>query len=404
MNEPTNNNVISVKELNNCIKFLFDNTPILHNIAVHGEISNYTGVNRSGHIYFSLKDEDSIIRAVMFKYDTFSLTFEPKNGDEVILYGSVSTYAPSGTYQIIVKKIQLYGEGEILLKKKKLIEKLQKEGLFDESHKLPLPEYPRKIALITGKNSAACVDILTNINRRFPLVDINVFYSLVQGNDAAKDLMKSLKLAEQSNPDVIIIGRGGGSSEDLSAFDDEDLAREIYNLKIPVISAVGHEINRSICDYVADKYVSTPTGAAEAAVPDKMEIIQNLNATYDLIKSIVNRKISYLENKLNLLKSNPNLTNLNNVYSHIEENIKHKKSDLNIKMLNILKIEENKILSINTLINAINPNNLLKKGYSIIYKDNKIIKSINDVNLDDSLTIKLYDGTIETNVKEIKND
>lgn len=392
--------IISVSELNNYIKLLFDNTPTLRNIALHGEISNYNGVNRSGHIYFSLKDDKSVIKAVMFKYDTFSLSFTPKDGDNVILYGNVSSYAPSGTYQIIVKKIELFGQGELLLKKQQLIAKLEKAGYFDEKHKLPLPNYPKSIAIITGKNSAACVDIVTNINRRYPLVDITVFYSLVQGNDAPKDLIKNLKNAIKSQPDIIIIGRGGGSLEDLSAFDDEDLVNEIYNCKIPIISAVGHEINRSICDFVADKYVSTPTGAAEAAVPYKIDLLENLATTKDLLNSIVNRKIGDFENQLSLLKSNPNLQNINHIYEQLSTKLLNTKKEINTIVTNKFINFQNNLSNYKNLLSALNPNNLLNKGYSIVFKTDVIVKSTKNVNEYDDLKIKVADGTIFVKVKE----
>ncbi len=391
---------ISVSELNNYIKLLFDNTPTLQNIALHGEISNYVGRNRSGHIYFSLKDENSSIKAVMFKYDTFSLTFEPKNGDEVILYGNVSSYPPNGTYQIIVKRIDLYGQGAILLRKEQLKAKLLKEGYFEEDHKLPIPLYPKNIAIITGKNSAACADMVTNIFRRFPLTEITVFYSLVQGTEASKDLIKTLKKAENSSPDLIIIGRGGGSVEDLTPFDDEELAKTIYNCKIPIISAVGHEINRSICDYVADKYVSTPTGAAEAAVPDKKDLLDELLQIKNLLNSIAIKKIDGLADKISILKSKPSLSNIQNIYDGYDAKIKNYKSQLNQIVSNKLIILDKDLNNYENLIEAFNPNNLLSKGYSIVFKDNKIINSIQNINLDDNLTIKMSDGLVKVEVKE----
>ena len=400
MIEQSNIKFISVSELNNYIKLLFDNTPTLQNIALHGEISNYIGRNRSGHIYFSLKDENSAIKAVMFKYDTYSLTFEPKNGDDVILYGNISSYPPNGTYQIIVKKIDLFGQGSILLQKEQLKAKLEKEGYFDEKHKLPIPKFPKNIAIITGKNSAACADMVTNIFRRYPLVDVTVFYSLVQGLEASKDLIKNLKNAEKSSPDLIIIGRGGGSVEDLTPFDDENLAKTIYECKIPIISAVGHEINRSICDYVADKYVSTPTGAAEAAVPDKNELIDELGQIKNLLNTIINKKVNNFENKIAIIKSKPSLSNIKNIYDGIEEKLKNIKQNLDNCVSNKLLILDKEIENSKKLIEAFNPNNLLAKGYSIIFKDGVAIDSIKKVNINDELKIKMIDGTVKVKVKE----
>ena len=398
-----NNNpkqTITVSELNNYIKLLFDNTTTLQNIYLHGEISNYFGKNRSGHIYFSLKDETCSIKAVMFKFDTNSLDFEPKNGDDVIVHGSVSSYPPNGTYQIIVKKIELFGQGSILLKKEKLKEKLDKEGYFLVEHKKQLPLYPKTIGIITGKNSAACADMITNIFRRYPLVDINVYYSLVQGQEASKDLIKTLHKAEKDNLDLIIIGRGGGSVEDLNAFDDEMLAKELYKCKIPTISAIGHEINRSICDYISDKYVSTPTGAAEAAVPNKDDLIEELGQTKSYLNTLINNKLESCQNKLLNIKNNKNIINISNTYDRMEHNL----IDIKTKIDNIIKSnldnKNNEIKLKSKLIDAFNPNNLLKKGYAMVFNsNNKIISSKNQINVDDDVTIRISDGSIKAKIK-----
>ena len=290
MNKEIFENSISISEVNEYIKEIFDNSLGLQNIILRGEISNFNGVNRSGHIYFTLKDDKSSIKAVIFKYDVQFLDFDPKDGDNVFAIGSISSYPPNGTYQIIIKRMMSNGDGDILLKKELLRKKLDKEGLFDADHKLPLPKFPIRIAVITGLNSAAAKDIEVNILRRFPLCTITQFNSLVQGQEAAKDLINQINLSSESNPDLIIIARGGGSIEDLSAFDDEDLVRTIYICKIPIISAVGHEINKTFCDFVADGYASTPTGAAELAVPDCIDILEEIKQDKYLIDSVVSFK------------------------------------------------------------------------------------------------------------------
>jgi len=403
MNDNTNleNKYISVTQLNNFIKVLFDNTSILHNIIIHGEISNFTGKNRSGHLYFSLKDEQCSIKAVMFKCDAVSLKFPIKDGDEVLAYGSISSYPPNGTYQVIIKKIDLFGQGAMLLKKQQLKEKLFKEGYFNEDHKKELPKYPLKIGIISGKNSAAVVDIITNINRRFPLVNITVYYSLVQGNEAPMDLIKSLNKAINDNLDVIIIGRGGGSLEDLEAFDDEKLIKEIYKCDIPVISAVGHEINKSLCDLVSDKYASTPTGAAELVVPDRKDLLEELNQTKHYINTLIISKINdYMANLTNISK-NKSLTNISNIFDLKIEKLEFKKTFLNNFISKIFTSLDNDLLTKEKLINAFNPENLLKKGYSIVYdSNNKIVNSKNNVSIEDILKIKMTDGEIKTVVKE----
>jgi len=402
INENGEIKVISVSELNNYIKLLFDNTITLKNIALHGEISNFNGANRSGHLYFSLNDETSSIRVVMFKYDSLSLLFEPKNGDEVILYGGVSSYPPNGTYQIIAKKIELFGQGNLLIQKEKLKAKLFKEGYFDEKHKKELPKYPNSIGLITGKNSAAQVDVVTNVSRRFPLAKITIFNSLVQGDSAPKDLINALNKAESANLDIIIIARGGGSLEDLSAFDNEELVKEIYKCEIPIISAVGHEINRSFCDYVADKYVSTPTGAAELAVPDQSELLENLKQTKNYIDQILNDKINSYSIRLKDLSNNKCLKDIAYNYDkNIEKLMNYRKyldNYLKNKFLNLDSLVKSKTEIIETL----NPKKLLEKGYSIVYNDEGlIINSTKSVKDNQKLKIQMSDGIIQTKVANI---
>jgi exodeoxyribonuclease VII large subunit len=401
MNNSSNDKYITVSELNNYIKLLFDNTSTLRSIALHGEISNFVGQNRSGHLYFSLKDDQSTIKAVMFKYDVSTLTFPPKDGDDVIVYGSVSSYPPNGTYQIIVKRIQLFGEGAILLKKQQLKEKLAKEGYFSEEHKVQLPKYPSKIGIITGKNSAACADMITNINRRFPLVNIYVYYSLVQGVESPMDIIKSLHKAIVDNVDIIIIGRGGGSLEDLEAFDDERLVKEIYNCKIPVISAVGHEINMSLCDLVADKYVSTPTGAAELAVPDKKDILDEISQSKSYLDSLINSKINEYKADLLEISKNKTLQNITYIYDKTLQELNNKKQSLNTQIVQMIDLNLHFVETKKKLLEAYNPINILNKGYSIVYdKNNKIVKSKSDVKSGDDLNIRVSDGNIYTIVKE----
>lgn len=397
----SNDRFISVSELNNYIKLLFDNTSTLQSVALHAEISNFVGQNRSGHLYFSLKDDRSTIKAIMFKYDASKLTFPLKDGDDIIAFGSVSTYPPNGTYQIIVKKIQLFGEGEILLKKQQLKERLAKEGYFDDNHKIGLPKFPSKIGIITGKNSAACADMITNINRRFPLANIFVYYSLVQGMDAPRDLIKSLSKAINDNVDVIIIGRGGGSLEDLGSFDDEELVKAIYNCKIPIISAVGHEINMSLCDLVADKYVSTPTGAAELVVPDKNDILEEIKQSKNYLDSIITSRINNCKANLFEISTNKALQNITYVYDKTLQELNNKKESMNLKIKQLIEMDSHFIDSKAKLVNAYNPLNILKKGYSIVYDSkNKIVASVNDVHAGDNLNIRVSDGNINATIKE----
>ena len=395
----------SVSQVNQYIKDIFDNIEPLRNITIRGEISNCRGRNKSGHIYFSLKDDNCIISAVIFKFDTLKLTFEPKNGDDVIVTGSISSYPPSGTYQIIIKEAQLFGKGEILLRKEMLKQKLFSEGLIDESHKKKLPLYPNKIAIITGKNSAAAKDFEFNILRRYPLCEIVNYYSLVQGNDAPEDLIKNLLKAEESNPDLIIIGRGGGSSDDLSAFDDENLVRALYNCKIPTISAVGHEINLSLCDLVCDLHVSTPTGAAEAAVPDIKQIEEDLEQDNNYLKSIIMRKISDAEKEINRLSSSKYFSQASLIFDSYEQKVNELDNKITINLKHLIDSLDFKLNSLTSELALANPTNILNKGYSIAFnEEGRVIKTVKGINENDSIKLKVADGFIKSKVLEVNKN
>lgn len=373
--------ILSVSELNNLIKDLFDNFPFFQSLSIKGELSNWKGKNISGHIYFSLKDSTSTIKCVMFKYDALSLKENLKDGDNVIIQGSLSVYPPSGTYQIIVKKISLKGEGEILLEKKLLIEKLNKEGLFNKEFKKEIPNFPNQIGVIVGKNSAASKDIEYNLTRRWPLSKIKFYYSLVQGESASNDLINKLTIADNDNNDILIIARGGGSIEDLSAFDDENLARQIFVLKTPIISAIGHEINKSICDLVADCYASTPTGACEIAVPNKDNLLQDLLNYKSYFQSLFTQYLSTLTNKLDFMSNNKVFSSISYLYENKLSIIENYKKSFLISINNYLNNKEKEFINLKTTILTLNPKNIMEKGYVIIKdENNKIIKKSCDLN------------------------
>lgn len=397
----TSENIFSVSEINNLIKDLFDNFPFFRNLKVKGELSNWKGPNISGHIYFTLKDNNSVIKCVMFKYDAIHLKDFFKDGDNVIIEGSLSSYVPSGTYQIIVKNISFEGEGDILLKKKLLLEKLDKEGLFNSSSKKDLPEFPNQIGIIVGKNSAASKDIEFNISRRWPLVKIKFYYSLVQGDAASNDLISNLEVADQDNNDVLIIARGGGSIEDLTAFDDESLARKIFSLKTPIISAVGHEINKSICDLVADKYASTPTGACEISVPDKDDVLEDLSLKKSYLQTLFSHYINNLNSKIIEYKNNKNMSSLESIYNEKQLVLENFKKTIYLSFKNYVELEEKQLCSLKSLVSSVNPKNILKKGYVIIKNENnKIIKTSKDLTKENQSIIVFSDK--EVNVKIIK--
>lgn len=400
-----NNKYYSVSEINQFIHELFLNFEYFQNISIRGEITNYKGANRSGHHYFSLKDDKSIISAVIFKFDYSLIDFEFKNGDDVIVEGTLSSYVAGGTYQIIVKKLYSFGKGNLLLQKEKLKEKLNKLGYFDEKHKKELPKFPINIGIITGKNSAASQDFKINLLRRMPILNLTFYECLVQGDKAPADIIKNLKLADENHLDLIILGRGGGASDDLNAFDDENVVRTIYELKTPLIAAIGHEINRTFSDYAADKYSSTPTGAAELAVMDYHELLNNLKMNYQYIFDQVFKKITYIEMLLSKLKANESFKDVNLVF-------KNKINSLEKIKINIINDISNKILNYQNKINIskeilskTNPKKLLEKGYALILNKNKeYISSINKVNVNENIYIEMIDGQIEAKVEDIKYD
>ena len=393
--------VFNVTEINQLIKDVFESSPYFKNISIKGEISNWKGRNISGHIYFSLKDNQSTIKCVMFKYDALYLKEDIKDGDKVTLYGSISVYTPSGSYQFIVKRIEKEGLGDILLRKKLLIEKLNKEGLFNIEHKKEIPEFPNQIGIIVGKNSAAAKDLEFNISRRWPLAKITFYYSLVQGELASKDIISKLEIADNDNNDVLILARGGGSIEDLSAFDDESLARFVYALKTPLISAVGHEINKSIVDLVSDKYASTPTGAAEIAVPNKEEILDDLNQEQNYINSLVLNYYNKLQSALNILINNKNITSIDSIQETLfsKINLLEQKIQTNGNMY-YEKISSNLTLK-EKIINTLNPYNILDKGYSIIRNDQgNVISESTKLKDKNNATIIFKDKSIEVEINK----
>ena len=437
---------IGVSELNNYIKSLLDSDFFLNRIYLKGEISNFKWHTR-GHLYFTLKDDLGRINAVMFQSSTKNLKFNPEDGMKVLVSGRVSAYPTSGSYQIYVDTMDLDGLGNLYLEFEKLKEKLSKEGLFDPNHKKPIPKYPNRIGIITADTGAAVRDIMSTIRRRYPLCEAILFQTLVQGAEAAPNIVKQIEVADNFGCDLLIVGRGGGSIEDLWAFNEEIVARAIYNAKTPIISAVGHEPDFTIADFVADLRAPTPTGAAEMAVPTILDT-NNLINQYKIrlnkfIKNLINTKFIELRNlKNSFVLKNPMslyelkeqkldklIENLNNNINNIIANKKHglELSINAIKLvspINIINNNQNKLKEIKINLNnlmekrfinlnhnldylintlkLVNPLNILSNGYSLVRKDDKVIKSTKDLKKDEEINIKLYDGEFSAIVKDIK--
>lgn len=398
-----NREYISVSDINKYLKETFDDNPFLRNVFLKGEISNFKYHSR-GHLYFSLKDENSKINAVMFSYAASKLLFTPKDGTNVLIKGKISVYEATGSYQIYVDEMIEDGVGNLHIEFEKLKEKLYKEGLFDQDHKKKMPRIPKKIGVVTAPTGAVIRDIISTLNRRFPLVEVNLFPSLVQGDGAKENLVKMIKEADKHNLDVLIVGRGGGSLEDLWPFNEESVARAIYECNTPVISAVGHEVDVTISDFVADLRAPTPTAAAELCTPSAIEIQKWLDNYDSRLVSIINTKIENYKEKLDKFKNNYILKNPLSIYEIKEQKLDNLIDKFIYLSKNNLERNQNKVDNVITKLNLLNPLNILSKGYSVTKKDDKIIKDIKDIKKDDILDIKLFKGSIKANVIEINKD
>ena len=420
-----NNNYITISDLNRYIKAKFDMDAHLENVYLRGEISNFKHHTR-GHLYFTLKDETSRLSAVMFASSAKNISFEPEDGMKVLVTGRISVYEATGSYQIYVSEMQLDGIGNLYLEYEKLKKKLAEEGLFAPEHKRPIPRYPKKIGIITAPTGAAIRDILSTIKRRYPICETILFPALVQGVGAKESIVAQLEKAQNYDLDVIICGRGGGSIEDLWAFNEEIVARAIYNSKIPVISAVGHEIDFTIADYVADLRAPTPTGAAEMAVPNLTDLINLLEQYKIRSNEGISNILKKNELRLNNVTSSFALKNPLNLYAIKEQRLDNLIDNLNKSIQNKLhstKLLYSKVVSNNVLknpysliekkknkfdillktIEVLNPLKLLDSGYSIVKLNGKAITDVNLLNKDDIIDIDMHNGIIKASVLE-RND
>lgn len=394
---------LSVSTISRYIKHLLDTDKNLQTIFIKGEISNLKQ-HSSGHIYFSLKDETSKINAIMFSNNAKKLNFVPTDGTKVLAIGRVSLYEATGNYQIYINEMLEDGVGNLYIAFEKLKEKLSKEGLFQEKYKVLIPKYPAKIGVVTANIGAAIKDIISTIKRRYPIAEVYLFSSLVQGEQAKYDLVKKIEQADQFGVDVIIVGRGGGSIEDLWPFNEEIVAKAIFDCKTPIISAVGHEIDYTIADFVADLRAPTPTGAAEIAVPNIIDIISHLNHLKIRLNESILKNLNLKKLYFDSLRNSYIIKNPNFIYENKRQKLDLIETTLNSNIL--LKLENNKKEINNLLIqlDLLNPLNILKRGYSLTYKNNKIVKSIKNIKEKDNLTIKLSDGNINVVVRSVEDE
>lgn len=394
-----NDKYLTVGAVTRYLKNRFDSDENLRCVYLKGEISNFKA-HSTGHLYFSIKDETSKINAIMFSSNANKLLFTPKEGVKVLVMGRISVYEATGNYQIYVEEMLEDGVGNLYIAYEKLKAELEKEGLFDPKYKKEIPMFPKRIGVVTAPTGAAIRDIITTIKRRYPVSEIIIFPSLVQGDGAKEDIANKIKEAENYDIDTLIVGRGGGSIEDLWPFNEEVVARAIFNCKIPVISAVGHEIDFTIADFVADKRAATPTAAAELAVPNINELLKYLLQLKLRLNEKLKEKVNYNKLLLDNFKNSFILKNPVILY----ENKKIIIDQYNEKINSLLNYKmEKKKLEFNNLIEKLqllNPLNILQKGYSITYKDDKVIKKCDEVKANDLIKIKLHDGIIDAIVKE----
>lgn len=391
-----NMKILTVSQLNIFARSIVDSDPFLSNVFLMGEISNFKNHYQSGHMYFSLKDEKATIKAVMFSYYTKNLKFLPQDGMKVIVRGKVSIYEATGTYQIYIEDMQPDGLGSLNLAFEQLKSKLEKEGLFNVENKKSLPKYPKKVGVITAKTGAAFFDIQNVLKRRFPLIEILFYPVLVQGKDSPREIIEAINyMNEFTDADVLIVGRGGGSIEDLWAFNDEKLARTIYASRIPIVSAVGHETDFTICDFVADLRAPTPSAAAELVSQDSQKLLSDILKKFNYMTELVKLKLSHYENHLTRLEKNEAIYKPVSLINKRKLKLDLLENKLLLNFSNLVNKSKGKFLSLVSKIDALSPLKLLNAGYSVATnKRNILIKSIKDVKYNDKINVRLKDGIL----------
>lgn len=437
---------LSVSALTKYIKYKFDQDPHLQSVLIKGELSNFKK-HSSGHLYFNVKDKESVISGMMFKGNASKLGFEPKEGDEVLIEARVSVYERRGNYQIYVNKMQLDGIGNLYQKLELLKKKLKKEGYFDQSNKKLIPKYPKKIAVLTASTGAAIRDIHSTINNRYPLVEQIQISTLVQGTQARQDIIEKIQYADSLDVDTIIVGRGGGSIEDLWNFNEEDVVKTIFNCQTPIISAVGHETDFTLSDFVADVRAATPTQAAVIATPDQYELLQQIKQYEYTLSRYIKQYIEHQKKQLNHISSyykfeQPSLLydqqiqkrdelerQLNHLLNTKVEKSKHHlkllQQSFNFKNLNqqitqekqsiyqlhsrLSKIMSNNITNLKTVLknkleslNNLSPTNTMLRGYAIVNKDNEVVTSTHKLNENDQISLTMKDGSVDATVKKVR--
>ncbi len=397
--------ILSVSQINEYIRTVMDNNPKLSNVAIQGEISNYK-VYPSGHHYFTLKDSDSALKCVMFRSSAVRLRFRPANGSKVIAIGKISVYPRDGAYQLYCNTMLPDGEGDLQAAFEELKKKLSAKGWFDASHKKPLPQYPKIIGIVTSSAGAAIHDILRILRKRYPLAQVKLFPVRVQGTEAPGEIAAAIDYANLYNlSDLLIVGRGGGSIEDLWAFNDERVAQAIFQSEIPVVSAVGHEPDVTISDYVADLRAATPSNAAELAVPDQDALRQRLDSVSSALVTSLQRQLKqYRHLYANLIES-PTLQAPEAYIAKRKKDLKLLTNRFQLAQRSVYQHQKQKFISLTAKLDAMSPLKVLTRGYSVATsKDQTLIKSVKNVSQGDEILVTVSDGKIGATVTHIKED
>ena len=397
--------VISVSELNEYVKMLIDNDEILAHVTVRGEISNFTN-HRTGHFYLTLKDEGSLIKAVMFRGYASKLKFLPENGMKVIVRGRVSAFVRDGQYQIYIEGMEPDGVGALYIAYEQLKRKLTAEGLFDRTKKKPIPKIPTRIGIITSPTGAAVRDIINILGRRFPLCRPVLYPSLVQGDGAPANIISGIDyFNETKSADVLIVGRGGGSIEDLWAFNDEALCRRVASSEIPIISAVGHETDFTLCDFAASVRAPTPSAAAELAVPESAELARKIGNVQTRMELLCTQKIKHSRERLARLASSRSLTSPMNLIDDKRMALGVTEEKLYSRMEKILERKKAMLGASAAKLDALNPLSVVARGYSAVFADDgKLIKSVEQTKVGETVSFMLTDGKISAEVKTVEQN
>ena len=395
--------ILSVSQVNMYIKALLDEIPQVKNVYICGEISNFKHYYNSGHMYFTLKDDKSQLKAVMFKNDNYRLKFTPENGMKAICFGQVGVYERDGVYQLYCRDMQPDGVGALTIAFEQLKVQLAEEGLFDEEHKKAIPKFPQKIGVATSKMGAAVEDIKNVISRRYPLCEIIIVPTIVQGESAAQDIADSIRFIDENlGVDTIIVGRGGGSLEDLWAFNTEIVARAVYACKTPIISAVGHETDFTISDFVSDMRAPTPSAAAELAVPDIKSLIFQLNNFSVSIEKSLDFKISQCENSIKRYKDFFSKSNVDLFYANIRDKMAQYNEKLKDSITRIIENQTNTLSKNAEMLDNLSPLKILSRGYSVVKNEKyDIVTDSENINVGDNVEIILSNGAFKATVNEV---